>query len=119
NRLIEVLSADPILVIIDEVDHMLHNWKNIETLRDVHDESGSCFLLIGMGEAEQKLEGFPHLYSRFADVIRAKPIYQDEILEISKKIAEVPLSEPAAERLYEVTHGEFRNDCYLDASFGA
>lgn len=108
NRLIEVLRIDPRLVIIDEVDHMLHNSKIIETMRDIHDESGNCFLLIGMHNAERKLKGFPHIYSRFADVIRASPIKKDEILEISEKLAEVPMHEKAAERLYQVTNGEFR-----------
>jgi len=108
TRLVEVLTIEPRLVIIDEVDHMLHNSKIIETMRDVHDESGNCFLLIGMNNAERKLKSFPHLYSRFADVIRAQPIDQDEILEISETLAEVPMKKKTAKRLYEVTNGEFR-----------
>ena len=108
NKLVEVLSIDPTLIIIDEVDHMLRNRDIIETLRDIHDESGNCFLLIGMQDAERKLKSFPHLYSRFADVIRAKPIYKKEILRISEELSEVPMSKKAAEKLYEVTNGEFR-----------
>ena len=108
NRLIEILRIDPRLVIIDEVDHMLHNSKIIESMRDIHDESGNCFLLIGMHNAERKLKSFPHLYSRFADVIRAQPIDQDEILEISEKLAVVPMQKETAKQLYDVTNGEFR-----------
>lgn len=108
TRLVEVLSIQPKLVIIDEVDHMLHDSKIIETMRDVHDESGNCFLLIGMQNAEKKLKGFPHIYSRFADVIRAQPIDKSEILEINEKLAEIPLTEKAAQKLYSNTNGEFR-----------
>lgn len=108
NRLVEVLSREPRLIIIDEVDHMLHDSKIIETMRDIHDESGNCFLLIGMQNIERKLKGFPHLYSRFADVIRAKPIRRDGILEISEKLVELPVLKETAEQLYELTNGELR-----------
>lgn len=109
DRLVEVLTIEPKLVIIDEVDHMLHDSKVIETMRDLHDETGNCFLLIGMQDAERKLKGFPHLYSRFADVVKVQPIDPAEILAISDKLSDVPMSETAAERLFEVTKGEFRN----------
>lgn len=108
GRLVEVLTIDPKLVIIDEVDHMLHDSKVIETMRDLHDDTGNCFLLMGMQDAQRKLKGFPHLYSRFADVVRAKPIESNEILQISDALSDVPMNEEAADRLFEVTNGEFR-----------
>jgi len=108
DRLLEVLTRDPQLVLIDEVDHMLHDSKVIETMRDLHDQTGNCFLLIGMQDAERKLKGFPHLYSRFADVVRAEAIGRDEILKIADELCEVDLGEEAAQALFEKTNGEFR-----------
>lgn len=43
NRAVEVLRVNPKLVIIDEVDDMLHDSKILETMRDIHDESGNSF----------------------------------------------------------------------------
>lgn len=108
DRLVEVLLTDPKLIIIDEVDHMLHDGKVIETMRDIHDETGNCFLLLGMQDAERKLKGHPHLYSRFADVMRAEAISKKEILEIADTLCDIPMDESGAERLYDVTNGEFR-----------
>jgi hypothetical protein len=61
-----------------------------------------------MQDAERKLKTFPHLYSRFAGVVRAQPIFRDEILQISDALSDVPMSENAAERLFDITNGEFR-----------
>lgn len=95
-------------IVIDEVDHMLHDGKVIETMRDIYDETGNPFLLIGMQDAERKLKRFPHLYSRFADVYKAKPISTQEILEVGNQLCDIPLTEAAAKLIFERTNGEFR-----------
>ena len=108
ERLRDTLLKDRRPIVIDEVDHMLHDSKVIETMRDIYDETGNPFLLIGMQDAERKLKRFPHLYSRFADVQKAKKISPEEILEISDQLCELPLEEKSAELLFEKTNGEFR-----------
>ncbi len=108
ERLRDTLLKDRRPIVIDEVDHMLHDSKVIETMRDIYDETGNPFLLIGMQDAERKLKRFPHLYSRFADVYKAKPISADEIQDIADQLCDYPLEQQSAQLLFERTNGEFR-----------
>lgn len=108
DRVKEVLLKRPRLILIDEVDHMLHDGRVIETCRDLHDETGNPFLLIGMQDAERKLKRYPHLYDRFADVVRVEPVQADEIMRIADELCEVPISEAAAKEVFKRTNGTFR-----------
>lgn len=44
------------VVIIDEIDYLLADFKAIETLRDLHDKTGVPIILVGMNLAKHKLK---------------------------------------------------------------
>jgi DNA transposition AAA+ family ATPase len=108
ERIVKVLREQPRLIVIDEVDHMMHDSKVIETLRDIYDESGNPFLMVGMQGAERKLKRFPHLYSRFAEVKVAEKISSKEIMLVADRLCELPMEDKIAGWIYERTNGEFR-----------
>ena len=50
------------MIIVDEVDYLLSDFKTIETLRDLHDETGIPIVLVGMSLAKHKLKKHTHLF---------------------------------------------------------
>jgi DNA transposition AAA+ family ATPase len=65
NLVVKKLKAEPKIIFIDEIDYLMNNYKTIETLRDIHDETDCPIIFIGMGLAHRKLERYKHLYDRF------------------------------------------------------
>lgn len=103
------LSEHPRLVIIDEVDHLASDRRVIETVRDLHDESKSGFLLIGMHESERKLKRFRHLYDRVrAHVMEFRPVAAEDLADVARQLCEVELSECAVNHIAAASGGKFR-----------
>lgn len=48
NLIVQKLKQKPQLIIVDEIDYLINNLKTIEILRDIHDETGSPIIFIGM-----------------------------------------------------------------------
>lgn len=69
NLVVKKLKQDPKIIFIDEIDYLMNNYKTIETLRDIHDETNCPIIFIGMGLAHRKLERYTHLYDRFSEVL--------------------------------------------------
>ena len=40
NIVVKKLKQKPQVIFIDEIDYLMNNYKTIETLRDIHDETG-------------------------------------------------------------------------------
>lgn len=51
-----MLKNKPQMIIVDEIDYLLSDFKTIETLRDLHDETGIPIVLVGMSLAKRKLK---------------------------------------------------------------
>ncbi len=49
NLVVKKLKQKPIIIFIDEIDYLMNNYKSIETLRDIHDETDCPIIFIGMG----------------------------------------------------------------------
>lgn len=65
---VKKLKANPKVIFIDEIDYLMNNFKTVEILRDLHDETDCPIIMIGMGLAHRKLERYKHLYDRFSEV---------------------------------------------------
>ena len=46
------------MIVVDEIDYLLKDFRTIETLRDLHDETGVPIILVGMQLAKHKLKNF-------------------------------------------------------------
>ena len=49
NIIVKKLKQNPQIIFIDEIDYLMNNYKTIETLRDIHDETDCPIIFIGMG----------------------------------------------------------------------
>ena len=67
----------------------MNNYKTIETLRDIHDETGCPIIFIGMGLAHRKLERYKHLYDRFSEILKFETFGVNDIGLIINQLSEM------------------------------
>jgi len=93
KQAVEALAGSDRMVILDEVDYLARDARVIETIRDIHDTTGSPFVFIGMDQADKKLKSFRHLWRRFSQVVRFDPLGQDDVAQVLKQVCEVELDD--------------------------
>ena len=100
NIVIKKLKQNPQVIFIDEIDYLMNNYKSIETLRDIHDETGCPIIFIGMGLAHRKLERYKHLYDRFSEILKFETFGVSDLSQIIGQLSEIPFIPDAIEYIY-------------------
>lgn len=100
NLVVKKLKQNPQIIFIDEIDYLMNNCKSIETLRDIHDETGCPIIFIGMGLAHRKLERYTHLYDRFSEVLKFETFGVNDLSQIINQLSEIPLTPDAIEYIH-------------------
>ena len=100
NIVVKKLKQNPQIIFIDEIDYLMNNYKSIETLRDIHDETGCPIIFIGMGLAHRKLERYTHLYDRFSEVLKFETFGVNDLSQIINQLSEIPFTPDAIEDIH-------------------
>ena len=100
NLVVKKLKQNPQKIFIDEIDYLMNNYKSIETLRDIHDETDCPIIFIGMGLVHRKLERYTHLYDRFSEVLKFETFGVNDLLQIFNQLSEVTFTPDAIEYIY-------------------
>ena len=100
NIVVKKLKQNPQVIFIDEIDYLMNNYKSIETLRDIHDETGCPIIFIGMGLAHRKLERYKHLYDRFSEILKFETFGVDDLSQIIGKLSEITFTPDAIEYIH-------------------
>ena len=100
NIVVKKLKQNQQVIFIDEIDYLMDNYKTIETLRDIHDETGCPIIFIGMGLAHRKLERYKHLYDRFSEILKFEVFTTNDINQIITQLSEVPFTPEAIEYIH-------------------
>ena len=100
NIVVKKLKKNPQIIFIDEIDYLMNNYKTIETLRDIHDETGCPIIFIGMGLAHRKLERYTHLYDRFSEVLKFETFGVNDLSQIINQLSEIPFTPDAIEYIH-------------------
>ena len=100
NIVVKKLKQNPQVNFIDEIDYLMNNYKTIETLRDIHDETGCPIIFIGMGLAHRKLERYKHLYDRFSEILKFETFGVNDLNQIINQLSEVPFTPDAIEYIH-------------------
>ena len=100
NLVVKKLKQKPQIIFIDEIDYLMNNCKSIETLRDIHDETGCSIIFIGMGLAHRKLERYTHLYDRFSEVLKFETFGVNDLSQIINQLSEIPFTPDAIEYIH-------------------
>ena len=100
NIVVKKLKKNPQVIFIDEIDYLMNNYKTIETLRDIHDETGCPIIFIGMGLAHRKLERYKHLYDRFSEILKFEIFGVNDLSQIINQLSEITFNPDAIEYIH-------------------
>ena len=100
NIVVKKLKQKPQIIFIDEIDYLMNNYKTIETLRDIHDETDCPIIFIGMGLAHKKLERYKHLYDRFSEILKFETSGVNDLSQIIEQLSEIPFNPDAIEYIH-------------------
>ena len=100
NIVVKKLKQKQQMIFIDEIDYLMNNYKTIETLRDIHDETGCPIIFIGMGLAHRKLERYKHLYDRFSEILKFETFGVNDLSQIIGQLSEIPFTHDAVEYIH-------------------
>ena len=100
NIVVKKLKQNPQIIFIDEIDYLINNYKTIETLRDMHDETNCPIIFIGMGLAHRKLERYKHLYDRFSEILKFEIFGVNDLSQIISNLSEVAFTPNTIEYIH-------------------
>ncbi len=100
NIVVKKLKQSPQVIFIDEIDYLMNNYKTIETLRDIHDETGCSIIFIGMGLPHRKLERYKHLYDRFSEILKFEIFGVNDLSQIFGQLSKIPFTPDAVEYIH-------------------
>lgn len=100
NIVVKKLKQNSQVIFIDEFDYLMNNYKSVETLRDIHDETGCPIIFIGMSLAHRKLERYKHLYDRFSEILKFETFGVNNLSQIINQLSEVPFNPEAIEYIH-------------------
>lgn len=107
NLVVKKLKQEPKIIFIDEIDYLMNNYKSIETLRDIHDETDCPIIFIGMGLAHRKLERYKHLYDRFSEILKFETFGVNDLSQIIGQLSEIPFTPDSIEYI-QTKYNRFR-----------
>lgn len=100
NIVVKKLKQNTQVIFIDEIDYLMNNYKTIETLRDIHDETDCPIIFIGMRLAHRKLERYKHLYDRFSEILKFETFGVNDLSQIIGKLSEITFTPDAIEYIH-------------------
>ena len=95
RQCVNTLKSSPQIIIVDEIDYLLKDFRTIETLRDLHDETGVPIILVGMQLAKHKLKKHTHLFDRISEIYNFTEFEYSDIKQITEEISEVEITKEA------------------------
>ncbi len=100
RQCVNTLKLNPQMIIVDEIDYLLADFRTIETLRDLHDETGVPIILVGMQLAKHKLKKHTHLFDRISEIYKFSEFEYSDIKQITEEISEVEITKDAVHLIH-------------------
>ncbi len=100
RQCINALKTKPQMIIVDEIDYLLADFRTIETLRDLHDETGVPVILVGMKLARHKLKKHTHLFDRISEIYNFTDFEYVDIKQIVEELSEVEITKEAVKLIH-------------------
>ena len=100
RQCVNTLKSSPQIIIVDEIDYLLKDFRTIETLRDLHDETGVPIILVGMQLAKHKLKKHTHLFDRISEIYNFTEFEYSDIKQITEEISEVEITKDAVHLIH-------------------
>lgn len=107
RQCVNALKNKPQLIIVDEIDYLLADFRAIESLRDLHDETDVSIILVGMNLAKHKLKKHNHLLDRVSEIYHFEEFDFLDVKQIVNELSEVEITDCAIQAIHS-KHKRFR-----------
>lgn len=107
RQCVNALKSKPQLIIVDEIDYLLADFRAIESLRDLNDETDVPIILVGMNLAKHKLKKHNHLLDRISEIYHFKEFDFLDVKQIVNELSEVEITDCAVKTIHS-KHKRFR-----------
>jgi len=99
------IAATGRALFVDEADYLFSQSKMLDSLRDIHDVSGSPVVLIGMEGIESRAAGRKQLARRISQWVEFLPADREDTRTLAHTVCEVELADDLLQELHEQTNG--------------
>lgn len=103
----------PPAIVIDEVEHGLHNIKILESFRDFSDVTEITVVLVGMEKVKALIQRHEQIASRITQVIEFLPASADDVQTLAHALTDYMLDADVLAEILRASDG--RNRIILDA----
>lgn len=109
-----LISEDSRPIFVDEADFLFYDSRSIESLRAIHDQTGTPVVLVGMTSLpnapgiDRRIKKFPQVASRVTHVVEFKPADLEDVLELARTCCASPIDMELAEKLLRDSRGNIR-----------
>ena len=108
GQVVGFLSRNPRPLVVDEVEHTMHDRIVLETVRDISDLTEIPVVLVGMEKAELKIKRYAQISSRIAHVVTFLPASIEDVKICCDTLCEVEVAEDLAAEIHRQTGGRVR-----------
>lgn len=114
RAIVNELSAQNRMLILDEADYLVEKRSLLDTLRDLHDLSAMPLILVGMGDFVKKLKSRidqKQFNGRIAFECAFQPLDADDTQRVVKDLSEVTIEDDLVAKLHAAAGGSIRLVC--------
>lgn len=108
GQALTALANKPRPVVVDEVEHTLHDSRVLETIRDLSDLVENTVVLVGMERVHARIARYAQISSRIARVVLFRPASVEDVAQCCREMCEVEIAEDLIETLHTQTRGRMR-----------
>jgi DNA transposition AAA+ family ATPase len=105
DAIVDYLRSNPKPMFIDEIDHLFGCPKLLETLRDIHDESGAVMVFIGMAGVDKKFLRYRQTHRRITQSIELDPLDLSDTQLLAKTVCPLKIAEDLLKFLLHESKG--------------
>lgn len=102
------LGRDPRLIIIDEVEHCLHDIKVLETFRDLSDLCECPIVIVGMEAVKTKIQRHEQISSRITQVVDFLPATLDDVRTMAETLTDLTYADDLIAKVHAESEGRYR-----------
>ncbi|MEO1752046.1 ATP-binding protein [Thiofaba sp. EF100] len=103
-----VLARDPRPLVIDEVEHALHDSRVLESVRDLTDMTEVTTVLVGMEHVQAKIARFAQISSRIAAVVHFSAATVEDVRVCCDTVCEVGVADDLVAEIHRQAAGRLR-----------
>ncbi len=103
-----LLGRDPRPVIIDEVEHCLHDIKVLETFRDLSDLCECPVVIVGMEAVKTKIQRYEQISSRITQVVDFLPATLEDVRVMAETLTDLRYADDLIAKIHAESEGRYR-----------